>query len=207
MPEGRSRADPNQELYQRIAAREGAALQELMERQEVQVVKVLLRVVGGYGTKEDVYELMDDVFLIVWNDIDKYDPERGTFGVWINQIAKFLALSFRRRRRGEAERKTLHTATVEPGTLSYHPEDTLLGSIHLERSLSWLHETLEQFPEDERNLLVWYYFEGASLKEIAERLGKTHGAIRTSISRLRRALREAATRDPGRVQHQLSTSL
>ncbi|MBD3674732.1 MAG: sigma-70 family RNA polymerase sigma factor [Planctomycetaceae bacterium] len=44
-------------------------------------------------------------------------------------------------------------------------------------------QALEEIPEEQREALKMRYFEGLGSNEIAERLGKSHGAIRVMLSR------------------------
>ncbi len=44
-------------------------------------------------------------------------------------------------------------------------------------------QALEEIPEEQREALRLRYFEGLSSGEIAERLGKSNGAVRVMLSR------------------------
>jgi RNA polymerase sigma-70 factor (ECF subfamily) len=51
-------------------------------------------------------------------------------------------------------------------------------------------QALEELPEDHRDALRLRYFEGLGSKEIAERLGKSNGAVRVMLSRSLSKLQE-----------------
>ena len=52
------------------------------------------------ATAED---LVQDVFLAVWRNAGRFDPERGTFRAWVLQIAHFRLLNELRRRSRQPE--------------------------------------------------------------------------------------------------------
>lgn len=49
------------------------------------------------GMPEEIEECMDDVFLDVWNNIDRFDESKGSFRSWITAIARFRSIDYLRR--------------------------------------------------------------------------------------------------------------
>lgn len=49
------------------------------------------------GMPEEIEECMDDVFLDVWNNIDRFDESKGSFRNWITAIARFRSIDYLRR--------------------------------------------------------------------------------------------------------------
>ncbi len=52
-----------------------------------------------------------------------------------------------------------------------------------EEQAQWLLAVIEQLPLGQRNVLRWRYIDGLPTKEIAERVGRTDGAIRVLLTR------------------------
>lgn len=49
------------------------------------------------GMPEEIEECMDDVFMDVWNNIDRFDESKGSFRNWITAIARFRSIDYLRR--------------------------------------------------------------------------------------------------------------
>lgn len=46
--------------------------------------------------EEDIEECVQDVFLDAWNNIEKFNPERGAFKTWLLILCKYKALNMRK---------------------------------------------------------------------------------------------------------------
>ena len=81
-------------LIERIAAGDKLAMQVLFARHRTTIYRWLLRFVGNETVAED---LLSDVFLDVWQQAGRYEG-RAAVTTWLLSIARFKALSTRRRR-------------------------------------------------------------------------------------------------------------
>ena len=81
-------------LVERIAAGDKLAMQVLFARHRTPVYRWLLRFVGNETVAED---LLSDVFFDVWQQAGRFEG-RAAVTTWLLSIARFKALSARRRR-------------------------------------------------------------------------------------------------------------
>jgi RNA polymerase sigma-70 factor, ECF subfamily len=81
-------------LIERIASGDKLAMQALFARHRTPVYRWLLRFVSNETLAED---LLSDVFLDVWRQADRF-AGRSSVSTWLMSIARFKALSARRRR-------------------------------------------------------------------------------------------------------------
>ena len=81
-------------LIQRIAAGDRLAMRTLFARHRVGVYRWLLRLVNDEALAED---LLSDVFLDVWRQAASFEA-RASVSTWLLAIARYKALSARRRR-------------------------------------------------------------------------------------------------------------
>src|SRR5205085_7712055 len=81
-------------LIRRIAGGDQLAMQTLFVRHRVALYRWLLRLVGDEALAED---LLSDVFLDVWRQAAKFEA-RSSISTWLLAIARYKALSARRRR-------------------------------------------------------------------------------------------------------------
>src|SRR3954451_15134935 len=81
-------------LVERIAAGDRLAMQVLFARHRTNVYRWLYRFVGNETVAED---LLSDVFFDVWQQAGRFEG-RAAVSTWLLSIARFKALSARRRR-------------------------------------------------------------------------------------------------------------
>src|SRR5437763_2687635 len=94
-------------LIRRIAGGDQLAMQTLFARHRVALYRWLLRLVGDEALAED---LLSDVFLDVWRQAAKFEA-RSSVSTWLLAIARYKALSARRRRTdAELDEKVASTA-------------------------------------------------------------------------------------------------
>ena len=94
-------------LVKRIAAGDKLAMQVLFARHRTPIYRWLLRFVGNETVAED---LLSDVFFDVWQQAGRFEG-RSAVTTWLLSIARFKALSARRRRT-HAELNEVIEATV-----------------------------------------------------------------------------------------------
>ena len=127
-----------------------------------------VRILGDRAGAEDV---LQSVFMGVWQDAGRYDPERGSPTTWI--LAWVRNASIDRLRRRDVRKRAEHRIKPEgsappesPG--SYEERQRLVAAI-------------EQLPADQRLAIELAYFEGLSQSQIAGKLGEPLGAIKTRM--------------------------
>lgn len=176
---GESEADTS--LVLRMARGDRAALGELYERHASRVFALLLRILGERGEAED---LLHDVFLEAWRHAGDYASERGTVSAWLVLRARSRAID---RRRSAPRTRSVALEGADPperGDPAADPARILdqkrLGDVFSVMSV------------EEREVILLGYFEGLSSTEIAERIGKPVGTVksrtRSALEKLRGAL-------------------
>ncbi|HEX6274573.1 MAG TPA: sigma-70 family RNA polymerase sigma factor [Polyangiaceae bacterium] len=169
-----SESDADTELVLRMTRGDRAALGELYERHAGRVLAVLLRILGDRSEAEDV---LHDVFVEAWRQVGTYSSDRGTVSAWLLLRARSRAID-RRRSAPRARSIPLEgTDLAERGDPAADP-----GRIHDQKRLGGAFSVLSA---EEQEVILLGYFEGLSSTEIAERLEKPVGTVK---SRTRSAL-------------------
>jgi RNA polymerase sigma-70 factor, ECF subfamily len=96
-------------LVQRIAAGDKLAMQVLFARHRTNVYRWLFRFVGNETVAED---LLSDVFFEVWQQAGRFEG-RSAVSTWLLSIARFKALSARRRRTDAPLDGTIETTVAD----------------------------------------------------------------------------------------------
>ena len=146
-------------LITRIAAGDRSAMQALFGRYRVALYRWLLRLVDDTALAED---LLSEVFLDVWRQAASFEA-RSSVSTWLLAIARYKALSARRRRT-DAELDEAAVSTV-PDTAD-DPEVTLQKKNRAEA----LRQSLHRLSPDHREVIDLAYYHGKSVKEIFENL-------------------------------------
>jgi len=132
-------------------------------------------------------DIVQDVFLEVWKNASKYDPERGPVRPWLLQIAHYRIANELRRR----SRRPQIQADPEGERLASIPEPGPNQSEEVWNAYrqSALRRALEELPPPQRQALGLAFFEQLSHDEIASALklplGTTKSRIRAGLRSLR----------------------
>lgn len=174
-------------LVRAVAAADKAAVAELWDRFAPMLLGLARRVVQD---PDDAEEVLQEVFLHVWNRADRYDPSRSSVATWLALIARSRAID-RARSRGVVDRT--HAAVQhEPGPAHASAEGA--ARVQHDERRRRVRAELGNLPEDQRRVLELAFFGGMTQREIAESTGIPLGTVKTrtllAMKKLRAALRD-----------------
>lgn len=189
-------ADDDYSLMARIAQGDRSALDLLYQRYSPVVFSLCLRVVGDRGTAED---LLIDIFFEIWRKSARYDASRGAPLTYISTLARSRAIDRKRTRAGRiataADDLTLELASANSPMTDRDAGSPVEQASLVERAAK-VREALGRLEEEHRKTLELSYFEGLSHSEIAEKLGKPLGTVKTHIRMGVIRMRELLRIDP-----------
>jgi RNA polymerase sigma-70 factor, ECF subfamily len=159
-------------------------MRALFARYRVKVYRWLLRLVDDEALAED---LLSEVFLDVWRHAASFEA-RSSLSTWLLAIARYKALSARRRRT-DAESDEATVSTV-PDT-GDDPEVTLQKKNRAEA----LRRSLPRLSPQHREVIDLAYYHGKSVKEIAEIVRISEAIVKTRMFYARRKLAELGRDD------------
>lgn len=134
--------------------------------------------------QEDVEDVVEDVFVRVWENIDKYVPGEHPFSSWLFRIAHNLVVDhYRKTRKHISLRENLPKHIIQSDD---DPADWASTRINQ----AFIRESLVDLKESYQQVLVLKYLSGFSNKEIAEIMDSNEGNVRILQYRALKALRE-----------------
>lgn len=148
------------------------ALAEIYRRHAGAVFALARRLLADRTLAEEVVQ---EVFLRLWNAPDRFDPSRGSLRSYLlaqchGRSVDLIRSESSRRRREEREL----TLTAEGG---YDLEHEVWDMAVADR----VKVTLQALPQGEREAILLAYFGGHTYKEVADLLGMPEGTVKSRI--------------------------
>lgn len=165
------------ELIERLRNRDRLAFDYLYDHYSGALNSIVLRIVRNKDVAEEV---LQDVFLKIWDRMAAYDSSKGRLFTWMLNIARNQAIDKTRSKEMSQGRKT-------------DDIDHLVNRIDRQESAELqieaigLKEVLTKLPEEQRFVIDQLYLKGYTQSEVAEEFGIPLGTVKT---RTRMALKE-----------------
>ena len=165
------------------------ALAELMERYGRYVAGIIGRLLKGYGTVQDVEELMADVFLAVWNasarlDLTMYSSLKGYLGA----VARNKAKDFLRK-------KKLATLALDDDILVF--SDNVEKEFLQKEQQAIIQKALDRLSVEDRDIFIRYYYRYEKVSDIARQMGMNEQTVKSRLARGRKFLKQILMDDYG----------
>jgi len=180
-----------QELIQRIHQKDADALAKFLELKQGALIGYINRQLGpGLKKKIEAEDIFQEASAVAVKNLDQaFDDPFG----WMCRICEQRVVDAYRRFYGAAKRDAGREVSADGaggGKSQAGIANMLVASMtspsgvfsREQKHLKML-QALEDIPEEQREALKMRYFDGLGSNEIAERLGKSHGAIRVMLSR------------------------
>ena len=178
-----AQASSDEMLVARIAAGDRLAMQTLFARHRTAIYRWLLRFVGNETVAED---LLSDVFLDVWRQAGRFEG-RSAVATWLLSIARFKALSTRRRQTHAELDETIEATVADP---TDDPEVMLEKKNRDEL----VREALTKLSPEHREIIDLVYYHEKSVEECAQILAIPAATVKTRMFYARKKLAELVER-------------
>jgi RNA polymerase sigma-70 factor (ECF subfamily) len=164
-------------LIGRIAKGDKTAIRILFARHQVRVYRFVVRMVGDPMVAED---LVNETFLEAWRQAARFEA-RSTVSTWLLAIARFKALSVRRRR-------MLEEVDLEMAVGVVDPNDTPEMSMNRKDASEILRKCLNALPGFQAEVINLVYYHEKSIKEVSEIVGVPENTVKTRMFGARKRL-------------------
>ncbi|MGW1997264.1 sigma-70 family RNA polymerase sigma factor [Embleya sp. NPDC001921] len=173
---------PEEHLHDRLVQGDESALAEVYDCFVGLVHSVAMRVSGNRTAAEDIVQ---EVFVHLWERPYAFRPERGSLRGWLCLLAHRRAVDWVRAEQSR-ERRVEHACRTGDGAWVASAEDSVLAADEADRVRS----ALARLPAVQREAIELAYYAEITYREVALRLGVPEGTVK---SRMRVGLRQLAT--------------
>jgi RNA polymerase sigma factor (sigma-70 family) len=155
----------------RLKKKDQSALDYLYDHYSGALYGVVFRILRKEETAEEV---LQDIFLKVWDKIESYDPSKGKLFTWMINIARNQAIDKTRSKEVSKGRKT-------------DDIDYLVNKIDIQENSQLqvdaigLKEVLLKLSEDQQFIVNQLYLKGYTQSEVAEEFNIPLGTVKTRL--------------------------
>ena len=178
------------ELIAQVVNRSEEALEELYRRHHSILRTIIMRVMNNEVECDDV---LQDVFIQLWDQAAKYSPEKGNLKAWLITLARRRSLDRLRKKAAYQKATSRFELEIKPPVTAW----TDSSAVDDEVRHNELHKLLEglidsHLPKEQGEAVRLTYFQGLSQRQIAARLSLPLGTVKTRIELGMRKLSRSA---------------
>jgi RNA polymerase sigma factor (sigma-70 family) len=169
------------ELITALQKKDGAAFTYLYQHYRGALYQVILQFIPQ---EELAGDLLQEVFVTIWKNIDKYDSKKGRLFTWMHTIARNSAMNAIRSKsflQAKKNQSTEDLVTKIDSQAHVKPNINLIG----------LRQQVHELRDDYKLVIELSYYQGLTHEEISKILKIPLGTVK---SRLRNALIELRKR-------------
>ncbi len=184
-----------EQLINLVKKRKPKALEKVMDLYMNSVCGLAKGILLSVGSEEDVEECVQDVFLDAWNNIEKFNPQRGRFKTWLLILCKSRALNKRKAliNKGKIiqldEKLTSSKENLEENYLAREGKENVI-------------EEIKSFNDIDREVFIRRYILEQSIEEICSAMYLSRQAVDNRLWRGRKQLRESLASNERRSKNE-----
>lgn len=152
------------------------SIEMLIRKYSSYVGTIVYNTIGGYASKEDIEEVVQDVFIAIWNHADSIHNLKG----YVATTARNTALNKLR----EIEVADELEGNERDGGQS--PHEALEGK----EMTRILYEEIEALGEPDSEIFIRYYYNDEKIRDIATETGLNMSTIKSKLKRGKEKLKE-----------------
>jgi len=189
---------PDEYLMRQIARRDGEALAELYDRHAPRVYGLCLRILGETQMAED---LLQEVFVRVWERARLFERARGSVGAWLMGITRNICIDQLRRLQARPQAVEPNPGSDERPSFEetlpdLAPDVPALAAANERAAL--VRRAMTNLSREQQMVIELSYFRGFTRREIARKLdwpeGTVHTRARLALQNLRAQLSQLGLR-------------
>ena len=162
-------------LMQKVAEGDQAALRTLYERHAPMCFGICVRILHD---RHEAEQVLIDIFEEVWRQAGRFDASRGSTAGYLAMMARSRAIDHARSAK-KVPMRTLSAADAQIRDTSGSAQPT--ASTERDEHRTMVQKALESLSEPQREAVELAFYSGLSHTEIATRLNKPIGSVKTNV--------------------------
>ena len=169
-------------LIKKLKNHDHAAFEKLVHKYLPLVSTVVYNIGGSKLTKEDMEEVISDVFVTLWRNTDKIIE--GKLKGYLCSIARTKTLD---------KLYYIKEPPLDIDNLQLEDDFYVEGIAEANETADVLQQLISEIPEPDREILIRYYYYRQTAATIAERLEIKLPTVKSKLQRTREKLRKKLT--------------
>jgi RNA polymerase sigma-70 factor (ECF subfamily) len=165
-------------LVLKVGAGDRLAFAELYDRYSGVLFATALKVLNSHEAAEDV---LQDVFIQIWDKASMYDPARGKPMTWAVTMTRNKAID--RLRSAQRRQRLSDDVEKEAQVFEQFSDRDSLGDVDLGEKSKIVRDAVLKLSKEQRQAIELAFFGGLTQVEIAERLQEPLGTVKARIRR------------------------
>jgi RNA polymerase sigma factor (sigma-70 family) len=124
--------------------------------------------------EEEAEDILQNVFLKVWNNFSSYSKDKGRLYTWMLNIARNTAIDYTRSKQGKMDFKNQQSNNIVHEINKQHSTNVSYDHIGLK-------SVLGKLKDDQQTIIDLAYYEGYTQEEIAKKLNMPVGTVKTKV--------------------------
>ena len=164
-------------LVKALKEKNNAAYHQLYKHYKGSLFSIISNIIPETEVAEDV---LQETFITVWKNIDKYDSGKGRLFTWLLNLARNTAIN-------KLHSKNYRNSLKNDDITNFVNDGETMAAKEMNINQIGLRQEVRKLKEDQKNVLELFYFNGFTQEEISKALKIPLGTVKT---RLRMAIIE-----------------
>ncbi|MES2132439.1 MAG: sigma-70 family RNA polymerase sigma factor [Bacteroidota bacterium] len=132
---------------------------------------------------EEAEDVLQNVFVKIWNNFASYDEQKGRLYTWMLNIARNMAIDSTRSKHEKVKNK------IQEATDSVYHKNNLFTENNAHENIG-LQTIINNLKDDQKQIIDLAYFQGYTQEEISQKLKLPLGTVKTKVRQAIITLRE-----------------
>ncbi|MTH55683.1 sigma-70 family RNA polymerase sigma factor [Bacillus mangrovi] len=178
------------QLYERLSSKDRQAFETLYSRYEKLLFSFAYKVTKDRGMAEEV---LQDVFVKLWNGTNTFDSSKGKFSSWLLTITRNKAIDMIRKHARHEHYELQDKDALVSG------EKPVDKEVEWREDREMIRQAVSELNSDQQKVIDLFYFKGFSQQKISEKcgvpLGTVKGRIRLALKHLKQTMEKGGRSD------------
>lgn len=168
------------EIIELLLAKEEKGMRELLIHYGPLMKYIIAPILPNLQDREDC---LSETAMQVWEKIEKFDPQRGSWNAWLTAITRNYALNYKRNSKVYYSIDEVSSDIPSP---ELNPEEKIIR----QEKRAAVNSALQQLTSEEKTLFYRKYYYFQSTAQIASEMGLTERAVEGKLYRIKKKLRK-----------------